>query len=122
MPQYAKMPPRFSEKQGFLSATLVDVASAAGTSKGSIFQLFTTKDELLFQILYRYHKLAMAQLKQELNSSNSACEKIYIYISSGVNIARTVLLICPRPSYGTCGHYLGNIYGFGNVGGSKEKN
>ena len=96
----------FYEK-GFLSATLADISSAAGTTKGSIFLFFATKDELLFLILYRYHELALAQLKQELNSSNSAYEKIYTYIrnyglprlpvlplTSGVTIARTILLIC----------------------------
>jgi AcrR family transcriptional regulator len=69
----------FYEK-GFLSATLADISSAAGTTKGNIFHFFATKDELLFLILYRYHEIALAQLKQELNSSNSAHEKIYAYI------------------------------------------
>jgi AcrR family transcriptional regulator len=71
----------FYEK-GFLSTTLADIASAAKTTKGSIFHFFSTKDELLFLILYRYHESALAQLKQDLNSSNSPYEKIYCYIKS----------------------------------------
>jgi AcrR family transcriptional regulator len=71
----------FYEK-GFLSATLADISSAAGTTKGGIFHFFSTKDELLFLILYRYHESALAQLKQDLKSSNSPHEKIYSYIKN----------------------------------------
>lgn len=74
--------------KGFLSATLADVASAAGTTKGSIFHFFTTKDELLFLILYRYHETTLAQFKQDLKSSNSPHEKIYSYIKSFVECYR----------------------------------
>jgi AcrR family transcriptional regulator len=71
----------FYEK-GFLSTTLADVASKASTTKGSIFHFFSTKDELLFLILYRYHESALAQLKQDLSYSNSPNEKIYCYIKN----------------------------------------
>jgi AcrR family transcriptional regulator len=71
----------FYEK-GFLSTTLADIASAAKTTKGSIFHFFSTKDELLFLILYRYHESALAQLKKDLNFSNSPSEKICCYIKN----------------------------------------
>jgi AcrR family transcriptional regulator len=71
----------FYEK-GFLSSTLADIASAAGTTKGSIFHFFSTKDELLFLILYHYHESTLAQLKQDLISYNSPHERIYCYIKS----------------------------------------
>ena len=45
----------FSEK-GYLAATLGDVAKAAGMTKGGIFHYFSTKEELLFLILYHRHR------------------------------------------------------------------
>lgn len=71
----------FYEK-GFLSATLADISSAVGTTKGSIFHYFTTKEELLFLILYRYHESTLAHLKQELDAARSPHDKIYTYIKN----------------------------------------
>ncbi len=71
----------FYEK-GFLSATLADISTAVGTTKGSIFHYFTTKEELLFLILYRYHESTLAQLKLELTASHSPHEKIATYIKN----------------------------------------
>ena len=69
----------FYEK-GYLSATLADVANAAGLTKGAIFHYFSTKEELLFLILYRYTDTALRELNENLNSINSPHERIYAYI------------------------------------------
>ncbi len=69
----------FYEK-GYLTATLADIASAAGLTKGAIFHYFSTKEELLFLILYRYHESALLHLKKELESHHSSDDKIYAYI------------------------------------------
>jgi AcrR family transcriptional regulator len=72
----------FYEK-GYLSATLADVANAAGVTKGAIFHYFSTKEELLFLILYRYTKDTLRELIEKLEPLNSPHEKIsaYIYLS-----------------------------------------
>jgi AcrR family transcriptional regulator len=69
----------FYEK-GYLSATLADVASAVGLTKGAIFHYFSTKEELLFLILYRYHESALSHMRKELQSHLSPHEKIFAYI------------------------------------------
>ncbi|MEW6666462.1 MAG: TetR/AcrR family transcriptional regulator [Thermodesulfobacteriota bacterium] len=71
----------FYEK-GYLSATLADVASAAGLTKGAIFHYFSTKEELLFLILYRYYESALADFKRQLESNHSPQDKIFAYIRS----------------------------------------
>lgn len=67
-------------QKGYLSATLADVANAAGLTKGAIFHYFSTKEELLFLILYRYTDTALRELIENLESFNSPNDRIFTYI------------------------------------------
>ncbi len=69
----------FYEK-GFLSATLADIASVVGLTKGAIFHYFSTKEELLFLILYRYYEFALSRMKNELQSQQFPRDRIFTYI------------------------------------------
>ncbi|MBI5605526.1 MAG: TetR/AcrR family transcriptional regulator [Deltaproteobacteria bacterium] len=69
----------FYEK-GYLSATLADVAQAAGLTKGAIFHYFSTKEELLFLVLYRYTESTLGELMVRLNAFSDPQERIYEYI------------------------------------------
>ena len=68
-------------QNGYLSATLSDVAQAAGTTKGGIFHYFSTKEELLFLIVHRYMNNSLEGLKKKLQNGNSPMEKLHILIS-----------------------------------------
>ena len=74
----------FSEK-GYLNATLADVAHAAGITKGGIFHYFSTKEELLFLILYRHLDKALHNLKSKLDTCNSNHDKISVFIQQHIN-------------------------------------
>ena len=69
----------FSEK-GYISASLSDIAHAAGLSKGGIFYYFSTKEELLFLVLYFYMESTLTRLKKELEACSTPYEKIYVLI------------------------------------------
>ena len=69
----------FSEKS-YLSATLGDVAQAAGMTKGGVFHYFSTKEELLFLILYRHMHFTLQALKEEVGTCETPYEKIYVFI------------------------------------------
>ncbi len=74
----------FSEKS-YLSATLGDVAQAAGITKGGIFHYFSTKEELLFLILYRHMRFTLQALKEKIDTCDSPNEKIYVFIHHHLN-------------------------------------
>ena len=74
----------FSEKS-YLSATLGDVAQAAGITKGGIFHYFSTKEELLFLILYRHMQFTLQALKGKLHNCDTPYEKIYVFIHHHLN-------------------------------------
>ena len=87
----------FSEK-GFLGSTLLDISRAAGISKGGIFHYFSTKEELLFIILYRYMYQTVREIRRKLNSNNTPQENIRIFIRHHIgyyenNLAETSLLL-----------------------------
>ncbi len=69
-------------ERGYLSSTISDISAAVGKTKGGIFHYFSTKEELLFLILYRYYEYTLNKLKEDLNACNSPHEKIYTYIRS----------------------------------------
>jgi len=74
----------FSEKT-YLSATLGDVAQAAGITKGGVFHYFSTKEELLFLILYRHMHFTLQALKEKLDTCDTPHEKIYVCIHHHLN-------------------------------------
>lgn len=69
----------FSEK-GYLAASLGDIAHVAGLTKGGIFHYFSTKEELLFLILYRYMDSTLQALKKKLEAGKTPYDKIYVFI------------------------------------------
>ena len=90
----------FSDK-GYLAATLGDVANAAGMTKGGIFHYFSTKEELLFLILYRYVDSTLRELKKKLDASNSPHDKLQIFLKHHIgnyrdNVAESRLILRER--------------------------
>ncbi|GAB6908539.1 putative TetR-family transcriptional regulator [Desulfosarcina cetonica] len=72
-------------QNGYLSATLSDVALAAGTTKGGIFHYFSTKEELLFLIVHRYMNNSLKGLEKKLSAVKSPREKLYTFISHHIH-------------------------------------
>lgn len=66
--------------EGFVIATLSDVSRAVGISKGGIYHYFSTKEELLFVILYRYMDRTLQELKDKLKTTSDSRHKIRIFI------------------------------------------
>lgn len=69
----------FYEK-GYLSATLDDVASAMGGSKGAIYHYFSSKEDVLFLILSRYLDASLKDLQDKLSPCKTPHEFLYAYI------------------------------------------
>lgn len=67
-------------RKGYLSATLDDVASAMGGSKGSIYHYFSSKEDVLFLIMCRYLDASLKELEDKLSPYRSPHERLYAYI------------------------------------------
>lgn len=74
----------FSEK-GYQTATLDDVAQAAGISKGCIYHYFSAKEELLCIILIRYMDRSIYSLQNVLKKGSNPKEKIRLFIDHHIN-------------------------------------
>lgn len=54
----------FAEK-GYLAATLGEIASRLGILKGSLYYYIDSKEDLLFEILYRVHEEGLAFIQED---------------------------------------------------------
>ena len=69
--------------KGFSQTTVSDIAEAAGIGKGTVYEYFKSKDEILEEVfLYYMEKLESDILK--FNESDSQIDKLYFLISSSV--------------------------------------
>ncbi len=67
-------------ENGYLSTSLGNIARAAATTKGGIYHYFSTKEELLFVILYRYMDKMLRELKRKMDRCDSPEEKIHAFV------------------------------------------
>ncbi len=66
-------------ERGYLSTSLRDIARAANITKGGIYHYFSSKEELLFVILYWYMDKMLKELKQKIDLCQSPEEKIHVF-------------------------------------------
>ena len=67
-------------ESGYLSTSLGNIARAAATTKGGIYHYFSTKEELLFVILYGYMDKMLHELKRKMDRCDSPEEKIHAFV------------------------------------------
>jgi len=67
-------------ERGYLSATLDDVATAMGGSKGAIYHYFSAKEDVLFLILCRHLDASLEVLEEKLYSATTPHDQLYAYI------------------------------------------
>jgi AcrR family transcriptional regulator len=67
-------------KKGYQEATLADVSKAVGITKAGIYHYFSTKEELLFHVLYNYMDGVVEKAKANFASKVRPEEKIRRFI------------------------------------------
>lgn len=90
----------FNER-GYVSASLSDIARAANITKAGIYHYFSTKEELLFVILYQYMDKMLKELKKKIDLCNSPEEKIRVFAQLHIynyrdNLVETHVLLRER--------------------------
>jgi len=78
--EICKAAAKLFNERGYLSTSLGDIARAAAITKGGIYHYFSTKEELLFVILYRYMDKMLQELKRKMDLCNSPEEKIHVFV------------------------------------------
>ena len=96
--QICKVAAQVISEKSYLGSTLSDISRAAGTSKGGIFHYFSTKEELLFFILYSFMNQTVREIRRKINSNNTPLENVRIFIHHHIgdaenNLAETSLLL-----------------------------
>ncbi|MGB9629256.1 MAG: TetR/AcrR family transcriptional regulator [Thermodesulfobacteriota bacterium] len=99
--EICKIAAKLFNKRGYLSTTLNDIARDGGITKGGIYHYFSTKEELLFVILYRYMDKMLRDLKQKIDTCHSPEEKIRTLIRLHIynyrdNLAESHVLLRER--------------------------
>jgi AcrR family transcriptional regulator len=71
-------------RKGFDSATMIDVATACGTSKSHLYHYFPAKEDLLFAIVQVHITEQAAELTQIVELPLPAEERFSLYVSAFV--------------------------------------
>jgi len=71
----------FHEK-GYEASTIQDIADAVGVLKGSLYYYFTSKEDVLFEILQEVHEEALAAAVEAIEIDGDPVEKIYAFVQT----------------------------------------
>jgi len=63
-------------KKGFCQATVEEIAVAAGVGKGTVYEYFSSKEELFCSIFHEGHSYFMQVFQQKMDEKNSSKEKL----------------------------------------------
>ena len=63
-------------KSGFVGATLQEIATAAGLTKGAVYSRFDSKEDLLIELLDRRFEVGHAQLMEVLSGEKPMMERL----------------------------------------------
>jgi AcrR family transcriptional regulator len=73
-------------RRGFEATTIRDVAKAAGTSTGTVYRLYSSKDELLLDIMQSYSDTAWISWDAVMRTPAPALERLDALIWLNVNV------------------------------------
>jgi AcrR family transcriptional regulator len=99
--EICKAAAKLFNERGYLSTSLGDIARVATITKGGIYHYFSTKEELLFVILYRYMDKMLQEVKRQMDLRNSPEEKIRVFVQLHIynyrdNVVETHVLLRER--------------------------
>jgi len=74
---------------GYTQASLAQIAQRAGISKGVITYYFTSKDELLRQVVLEIYTAAVKSVAPQISAQTTAALRLQVYIRSAVEYIGT---------------------------------
>jgi TetR/AcrR family transcriptional regulator, cholesterol catabolism regulator len=73
-------------EQGFTHTTMRDIGKAAGTGAGTLYDHFTSKDEILLELMEAYYADILADLEVLIETDRDPLGKLIDMIGSGIRI------------------------------------
>jgi len=77
---------RLFNKKGYLETNMDHIAAAAKMSKGGVYHYFSSKDAILYFILFNYMDLVLNDLESELKKVEDVSSKIKYIISRQIDL------------------------------------
>ena len=82
----AKVAARLFNSKGFLETTMNDISAHSNLSKGGIYYYFSSKDEILYFVLWNYMDTVVGTLEEELKMIKDSSSKIRFIISRHIRL------------------------------------
>ena len=75
-------------EQGFASVTVAEIADRAGIGKGTVYEYFSSKDELLFAVFEWMNEKIFERIRSLLNEGGTTRERLQRMLDLGARITR----------------------------------
>jgi AcrR family transcriptional regulator len=75
-------------RQGFIRTRMADIADEAEVGKGTLYEYFSSKDELFFAVFDELHRATMETLRHDIDSGGSAREMLQRLFATGARMVR----------------------------------
>ena len=75
-------------RQGFIRTRVADIATEADVGKGTLYEYFSSKDELFFAVFDELHHQTMQALHREVDAGGGARDMLQRLFATGARIVR----------------------------------
>ena len=75
-------------EQGFAAVTVAEIANRAGIGKGTVYEYFTSKDELLFAVFEWMNEKIFERIAERLDEGGTTLERVQRLLDLGAEITR----------------------------------
>jgi TetR/AcrR family fatty acid metabolism transcriptional regulator len=75
-------------EQGFAAVRVADIADRAGIGKGTVYEYFSSKDELLFAVFEWMNEGIAERLRELLNEGGTTRERLHRMLDLGAQVTR----------------------------------
>ena len=75
-------------EQGFAAVTVAEIANRAGIGKGTVYEYFTSKEELLFAVFEWINERIFERIREELDEGGTTLQRFQRLLDLGAEITR----------------------------------
>lgn len=75
-------------EQGFAAVTVAEIANRAGIGKGTVYEYFTSKEELLFAVFEWINERIFERISEELDAGGTTLQRFQRLLDLGAEITR----------------------------------
>lgn len=75
-------------EQGFAAVTVAEIADHAGIGKGTVYEYFSSKDELLFAVFEWINERIFERISEELDAGGTTLQRFQRLLDLGAEITR----------------------------------